>query len=361
MTGIDESAGRSSGEGFAPPASRCAPSAATIAPLSVHRPRARHAQRDPRGVAALLGQRAQPGVGRHAAAEQQRVHPALPRRPHGLGREHVHHGLLEARRDVRAPAPGCPARCSASTCRATAVFSPEKEKSNGASRGPVSPRGNAIAAGSPSRATRSMCGPPGNGSPSSRATLSNASPAASSIVAPSGVTGPARSGHVEQAGVPAGDQQRQARRQRAVLQGVDGDVRGEVVDPVQRHVPGRRVGLRRGHPDQQRPGQPGPGGDRDGVDVARRGSRPWPARGAPPAPSPAGGPATPPPAPRRRSGRAPRPRRRSRWPAASSPAAVLDAHDPDAGLVAGGLDPQDDRPGVSGSRRIVCASAPLGR
>ena len=34
----------------------------------------------------------------------------------------------------------------------------------------------------PSRAARSMCGPPGNGSPSSRATLSKASPAASSMV-----------------------------------------------------------------------------------------------------------------------------------------------------------------------------------
>ena len=42
-----------------------------------------------------------------------------------------------------------PARSSASTCRATAVLSPEKEKSNGASRGPVRPRGNATAAGSP--------------------------------------------------------------------------------------------------------------------------------------------------------------------------------------------------------------------
>ena len=36
----------------------------------------------------------------------------------------------------------------------------------------------------PSRAARSMCGPPGNGSPSTRATLSKASPAASSIVEP---------------------------------------------------------------------------------------------------------------------------------------------------------------------------------
>ena len=37
---------------------------------------------------------------------------------------------------------------------------------------------------------RSMCGPPGKGSPSSLATLSNASPAASSMVAPNGSTPP---------------------------------------------------------------------------------------------------------------------------------------------------------------------------
>ena len=56
---------------------------------------------------------------------------------------------------------GSPARSRVSTCRATAVFSPEKEKSYGASRGPVSPRGNRIAAGSPCAASRSMTGPPG--------------------------------------------------------------------------------------------------------------------------------------------------------------------------------------------------------
>ncbi len=44
-----------------------------------------------------------------------------------------------------------------------------------------------MAAGSPSRAVRSTTGPPGKPSPSNRATLSKASPAASSTVAPSGV------------------------------------------------------------------------------------------------------------------------------------------------------------------------------
>ena len=44
--------------------------------------------------------------------------------------------------------------------------------------------GKEIAVASPLRAASSIGGPPGNGKPSSRATLSNASPAASSIVAP---------------------------------------------------------------------------------------------------------------------------------------------------------------------------------
>jgi hypothetical protein len=43
-----------------------------------------------------------------------------------------------------------------------------------------------------------------------------------------------------------------------VLQLVDGDVRGQVVDAVQRLVQRQRVGLGRGEPDQQRAGEPGP-------------------------------------------------------------------------------------------------------
>ena len=58
----------------------------------------------------------------------------------------------------------------ASTQRATAVFSPAKEKSSVPSL--ALPRGNAIASGSPSLAALSIGGPPGNGRPSTRATLS---------------------------------------------------------------------------------------------------------------------------------------------------------------------------------------------
>ena len=134
----------------------------------------------------------------------------------------------------------------------------------------VSPRGKSTYTLSPSRATRSMCGPPGNGSPSSRATLSNASPAASSIVAPIGST---PGGHVldpEQAGVAAADQHRQARLgQRPVLELVDRDVRGEVVDAVDRLAEPDRERLGGGDADHQRAGQARAAGDRDRVDVVQ--------------------------------------------------------------------------------------------
>ena len=76
-----------------------------------------------------------------------------------------------------------PAARSAFTCRSTAVFNPLIEKSKSPERSIE--RGNRIASGSPSRAILSSAGPPGNPSPISRATLSNASPAASSSVCPS--------------------------------------------------------------------------------------------------------------------------------------------------------------------------------
>ncbi len=63
-----------------------------------------------------------------------------------------------------ASANGRPARRSVSTQRETAVFSPEKEKSKrccSRSWRAVRPRGNRIAFGSPSAASRSMTGPPG--------------------------------------------------------------------------------------------------------------------------------------------------------------------------------------------------------
>jgi hypothetical protein len=67
---------------------------------------------------------------------------------------------------------GLLSRSCCSTQRATAVFKPEKEKSNLGSRGPVRPRGNLMAVGSPRCAALSMGGPPGYGRPMILATLS---------------------------------------------------------------------------------------------------------------------------------------------------------------------------------------------
>ena len=268
-------------------------------------------------VGPLLGQRPQPRVRRHSAADA----PAS-RRP--ASRQAASALLVSTSQTASwkdaatsATGTGSPARCRASTQRATAVFSPENEKSNRwAARsfggGQAAREGDRRPA-SPARASRSMGGPPGNGSPSSRATLSNASPAASSMVAPSGVTPRARSSTSSRRRVAAGDQQRdRGLGQRAVLQGVHRDVRGEVVDAVDRFLGGERVPLGGGDPDQQRAGQPGPGGDRDRVDVGQRdpgvveGPVAWSARWPP------GGPGWPPPAPPRRTGRAPRRWRRAR-------------------------------------------------
>ena len=214
---------------------------------------------------------------------------------------------------------GSPERSRASTQRATAVLRPENEKSKrcrSRSRREVSPRGKSMATLLPDRASRSMCGPPGNGSPSSRATLSNASPAASSMVAPSGVDAGGDVLDPQQAGVAAADQHRQARlRQRAVLELVDGDVRGEVVDAVERLAEPDRQRLGRRDADEQRAGQARSAGDRDRVDVVRARCRPSrrPARSS--APSPRGAPGWRPRARRRRTGRARRRCSRPRRPA----------------------------------------------
>ena len=69
--------------------------------------------------------------------------------------------------------------------------------------------------------------------------------------------------------MPARHQQGQARvGQRAVLELVDRDVGGEVVHAVQGLAQPDRQRLRGGDADEQRTGQPGPGGHGERVDVA---------------------------------------------------------------------------------------------
>ena len=72
--------------------------------------------------------------------------------------------------------------------------------------------------------------------------------------------------------MPARDHEHHRRqRQGPVVEHVGVDVGDQVVDPGQGPVEGERVGLGRRHPDQQRAGQAGADGDRDRVDVAQAG------------------------------------------------------------------------------------------
>ena len=166
---------------------------------------------------------------------------------------------------------GSPARSRVSTQRATAVFSPVKEKSNrwrSRSRGPVSPRGKSMDAGSPSRAARSMYGPTRERQAEHPGHLVERLPRGVVDGLPERLDVGRDVTDQQQRGVAPAHQQRQARLgQRPVLELVHRDVRGQVVDAVQRAVQRERQRLGRGVPHQQRAGQPGAGGHRDGVDV----------------------------------------------------------------------------------------------
>ncbi len=202
---------------------------------------------------------------------------------------------------------GSPAACRASIQRATAVFSPAKEKSSVPSR--YLPRGNAIADPSPL---------PGRGVDRRAAGERQPEHPRHLVVGFAGrvVDGRAERhhlgsdvGHQQQRGMPARHQQGdRGNRQRAVLELVHRDVRGQVVDPVQRLAQRGRVGLRRGHPDQQGAGQARARCHRDRVHRGQLLPGRSPARGPPREPSPPGAPGWPPRAPRRRTGRA-----RPRW------------------------------------------------
>ena len=71
-----------------------------MAPLSVHKRAARDAQPEPGPLGPLGGERAQPRIRRDPASDDQGVEPAIAAGRDRLGREHVRHRLLEARRDI---------------------------------------------------------------------------------------------------------------------------------------------------------------------------------------------------------------------------------------------------------------------
>ena len=228
---------------------------------------------------------------------------------------------------------GSPLRSRASTQRATAVLSPEKEKSKrcrsrsrraGQPAGEVDGDAGARAGGRGRCAARRGRAGRAAGRPCRRPRRPRRRWSRRAGRAPV-VTGDVAD--PQQAGVPAADQHRDARLgQRAVLELVDGDVGGEVVDAVERLAEAQRERLGGGDADQQRAGQAGPAGDRDRVDVVQRdaGGLAGPLDGR--APSPRGGRGWPPRARRRRSGRAPRrcwrPRRRAGCGRARSPTPV---------------------------------------
>ena len=120
-----------------PAASRRAPAAPIIAPLSVHSAGSRDHERD----APRLGLARDPGperpVRRDAAAEHDPARPDLLGRADRLRREHVHHRVLEPPRELRdrrargsAPSRSSAGRPSSARAwpmiRRAAVLSPEK-------------------------------------------------------------------------------------------------------------------------------------------------------------------------------------------------------------------------------------------
>ena len=172
----------------------------------------------------------------------------------------------------------------------------------------------------PSRATRSTCGPPGNGRPRTRATLSKASPAASSIEAPSG-----RMSWVT-SGTSSSDEWPPETSRASVGSGSGpcstmstATCEARWFTPYSGLPSATASDLAAATPTMSEPGEPGAGGHRDRVEVAEAHARllagPLDRR----APSPRGGPGWPPRARRRRSGRARRRCWRWRRRAACSP------------------------------------------
>jgi hypothetical protein len=194
VTGRDESAGRSSADGVRPRRTNSEPNAATIAPLSVHRPGRGTRTRTPY-FAARSSARARSRE--FAATPPPMTRSSTPLATHASTALRLNTSHTASWNDAATSrtGTGSPDSSRASTHRATAVFSPLNEKSKryrSASFAALRPRGKSIVT-DPCLASRSMCGPPGNGSPSRRATLSNASPAASSMVEPSCSTSPVTS------------------------------------------------------------------------------------------------------------------------------------------------------------------------
>ena len=258
-------------EGRPPSVITSAPRTAIIAPLSVHRP-GRGVRRAIPCCAARSASSwrsrplaaTPPPISRSVAPVAAQASTAL-----ALSTSQTASWKLAA---TSASGTGSPSRCRDSTQRATAVFSPEKEKLN---RLPL----QVAAAGEPAREGDVGRVPGGHPVDVRPARVGQAEHPGHLVVRLAGgvVDGGAQLGdpggdavHPEQRGVPARDQQRHAGGgQRAVLEQVDGHVTGEVVDPVERLVQRVRQGLGTGQPHDERPHQTRSGGDRDPVDLGQ--------------------------------------------------------------------------------------------
>ena len=148
----------------APRATSSAPSAATIAPLSVHSPGRGTRSAMPAVVAALLGQRPQPGVGRDAAADQQVVDALLACRPATALRVSTSTTASWKDAATSATGTGSPARSRPRPSGPPRSSARRRRSRSGARAGRAARSGRAGTSTSPgrrSRAARSMCGPPG--------------------------------------------------------------------------------------------------------------------------------------------------------------------------------------------------------
>ena len=168
---------------------------------------------------------------------------------------------------------GSPDRSRASTQRATAVFRPEKEKSKRcrsqvAAGGETAREVDGDAAARPGRPVDVRAA--GERQPEQPGDLVEGLPRRVVDGRAERLDAGGHVGDLQQRGVPAADQHRHARLgQRPVLELVDGDVRGEVVDAVQRLAEAERERLRRRDPDEQGAGETGAAGHGDRVDVVQ--------------------------------------------------------------------------------------------
>ena len=234
-----------------------------MAPLSVHSPGRGHPHPDSEVCGALLGHRPEPGVRGDAAPDQQVVDALGRGGVERLADQYVADGLLEADAATSATGTGSPVRSRASTQRATAVLSPENEKSKrcrsrsrrtGQAAREVDVDTVAVAGGpvDVGAARERQAEQPGH--LVERLTRRVVDRRAERVDVAGDV------GDAQQAGVATAHQQRQARLgQRAVLELVDGDVGGQVVDAVQRLARDRaRAPSPPRRPTSSAPARPGP-------------------------------------------------------------------------------------------------------